>query len=63
MKFKQLAKFICQREGKKSQVNIAQVSEILKILKNEVAPSQVAKALGWECVYTINFQIEKRKKK
>ncbi len=32
MTFKELAKEICAREGKKQGVNIAQVSEILKCL-------------------------------
>lgn len=31
--FKSVAKEICKREGKKKQVDIAQVSEILKIVR------------------------------
>lgn len=50
MKFKQLAKLICEKEGKKSKVNIAQVSEILAIL-GDMCPDAVLDALwGWKPV-------------
>lgn len=37
MKFKELAKNLCEREGKKESVNIAQMSEILSCLGAEFA--------------------------
>lgn len=37
MRFKELAREVCRREGKRQQVNIAQVSEILKCLAGMIA--------------------------
>lgn len=42
MTFKQLAREICKREGKRQQVNIAQVSEILRCLE-DIVDEQTAK--------------------
>ena len=36
----QLALALCRREGKKVQVNIAQIKEVLRCLKDEVGCSQ-----------------------
>lgn len=60
MTFKKLAKLITEREGKKSEVNIAQVSEILKVLKSFEA-FDVMEALEWQ----LNVEVvsAKRKKK
>lgn len=46
MTFKQLAKWVCQHEGMKEQVNIAQVSEILRCLST-LPPREMLRALGW----------------
>lgn len=41
---KWIAKEICKREGKKKQVDIAQVSEILKVLSDMMLDNAI-----WEC--------------
>lgn len=42
-----LAQIVCKRESGKVQVNIAQVKEVIKIIKSELAKKKASEVLAW----------------